>query len=96
MNGLIVEFPFGKLIIEGKRKYVFRRIKPSSIRLGVPIYLISGEKVLGEIIISNCKYNQVKHSYYVGFTIIKKYKNPKRIEDMIELGDWANEVKVNG
>ena len=57
MDGMILELPFAKLIINGEKKYDFRKSKPPTDKIGVALYLIANELVLGEIMITKCRYN---------------------------------------
>lgn len=95
MDGLIIDPPFAKLIINGDRKYDFRKSKPPNDKIGVPLYLIADDFVIGEIMISQCRYNQIKHSYYWEYLVMKKYPKPKKITAIFKNGDWGNDVKLN-
>jgi len=95
MDGIIFESPYDKLILSGEKKYDFRKKKPPKDKLGIPLYLIHNEKALGEIMISACKYNQIKHLYCWSIMLLKKYPNPFKCKSKsIELSEWANEVEL--
>lgn len=89
MDGIIIELPFAKLIINGEKKYDFRKTKPPNDKIGVILYLIADDFVLGEIMITASKYNQIKHLYYWQFQIIKKYSESKKIIKILKNGEWG-------
>ena len=95
MDAILVELPFAKLIINGEKKYDFRKLKPPTDKIGVALYLIANDFVIGEIMITSCRYNQIKHSYYWQYQIIKKYQKPKKITSIVKNGDWGKDVELN-
>ena len=95
MNGIFVETPFAKMIVNGEKKYDFRKQKPPTDMIGNPLYLICEEGVIGEVMITNCRYNQVKHSFYMEITIIKKYSEPKTYQSLKKNGEWVTEINID-
>jgi len=93
MNGIIFESPYEKLILNGEKKYDFRKKKPPKDKLGIPLYLINNEMVLGEIMITACKYNQIKHLYCWSFVLLKKYSKPLLLKKYSKISEWVNEVE---
>ena len=94
MDGMIIELPFAKLIINREKKYDFRKSKPPNDKIGVQLYLIADDFVIGEFMITSCRYNQIKHSYYWQYQIIKKYQKSKKIISISKNGDWGNDVML--
>ncbi len=92
MDGIIIEQPFAKMIICGQKRFDFRKYKPTD-KIGKPIFLITENKVIGEIMIVNSRYNQIKHSYYWEFAVVKKYPKPKKFRARVD-GEWVAEVKI--
>lgn len=95
MNGLMIENPFGQMIIDGEKKYDLRKLKVPEGNVGVPLYIITNERVLGEIMITECRYNQIKHSFFWKFAVLKKYKKTKKIiKQSSRTGDWVSDLVV--
>jgi len=93
MNGIFMETPFAKLVLRGEKKWDFKKLKPPNGRIGKPLYLICDEGIIGEIMIPSYKYNQVKHSYYLEFFILKRYESPKQYQALTS-GEWPTEITV--
>jgi len=96
MDGLIVLKPYARMIIDGEKKFEYRKYKPPSDKIYVPIYLISEKKVLGIITITNVKYNQIRHIYFWYIKILKKYRKPKYFNYKNGQQIWAKDVILDG
>ncbi|GEM_PF-4205577 len=94
MDGIIIDPPIAKLIINGERKYDFRKSKPPNDKKGVPLYLITDDFVLGEIMITLARYNQLKHCYYWEYRVMKKYPKSKKIINIFKNGDWGKDIDI--
>jgi len=81
------------MIICGQKRYDFRKYKPTD-KIGKKIFLITENKIIGEIMIVNCRYNQIKHSYYWEFSVVKNYTKPKKFEAYRVKDEWAEMVKI--
>lgn len=94
MDAIIIDHPFGEMVISGKKKYDLRKTRTPPNKQGVPLFVISDGSVLGEVIIK-CKYNQINHSYYWIFSVIKKYQNIKKVKQQsTQIGEWVSDVIV--
>jgi predicted transcriptional regulator len=93
LDGIIIEQPFGKMIINGEKRFDFRKNKPTD-KIGKTIFLITEDKVIGEIMIVKCRYNQLKRSYYWEFAVVKKYSTPKKFRAYSVQGEWVMKVKI--
>jgi len=89
-----METQFAKLVLNGEKKWASRNQKPPNDKIGKPLYLICDEGIIGEIMITSCKYNQVKHSFYIAFSIIKKYETPMHYQSLKKKGEWATEINL--
>ena len=96
MDGLIVLQPYARLIIEGTKKFEYRKYKPPTDKVYIPIYLISEKKVLGEITITDSRYNQIRHNYFWYIKVLKKYKRPKYYNYKNGAQIWVKDVIVDG
>jgi predicted transcriptional regulator len=95
MDGLIVLQPFASLIINGEKKWEFRSYKTPADKISRPIYLISEKKVLGEIAIRSCRYNQVKHNYFWSIQVLMKYVKPKSYNYKNGAQIWVKDVEID-
>ncbi len=96
MDGLIILQPYARMILDGEKQYEYRKYKPPTDKINVPIYLISEKKVHGEIAIGDFKYNQIRHNWFWYIRILKKYKKPKSYNYKNGQQIWVKDVILDG
>ena len=94
MDGLIILQPFATLIITGGKKWENRKYKPPADKISKPIYLLSEKKILGEIAIDSCRYNQIKHNYIWSIQVLKKYSKPKSYNHKNGSQIWVKDIEI--
>lgn len=94
-EGIIKDSLFAKMIINGQKKYDYRKHKPPLDKIGTPLYLITNRKIIGEIMITSCNYNQIKHAFFWEFAVLKKYPKAIKYRKLTDKGEWATEVMLH-
>lgn len=93
MNAIIIEHPFGEMVVNGEKKFENRKTRPPKDMIGVPLLVVSEGYALGEIIITDYKFNQSRHEFFWHFAVIRKYPDKKKIITGQE-GEWIRNAEI--
>ena len=74
LQGFIVKQPYSNQIINGTKKYEFRNFKTT--KLNIPVYLLSGGMVLGKIMFTEIRKNNINWKYAWKIKVLEKYSKP--------------------
>ena len=91
-SGLIVKQPYADQIINGGKKIEYRSRKVTFAYEKIQIYLLSQCKILGVIIISECR-NVDDDEYEWDVLVIHKYKVPRPYAHPNGAQIWVKDVR---
>ena|SRR5579872_5707286 len=100
VDGIIILQPYANQIISGTKKIEYKRRVPPLNKFQTPIYLLSGGKILGTIMIESWTDHQGTSSSraekYVDWKIrvIQKYDKPKKYAHPNGAQVWVLDVKL--
>ena len=90
LQGFIVKQPFSNQIINETKKYEFRNFK--TLKLNIPIYLLSEGMVLGKIMFTDIKNNNKDWKYAWKIKVIKKLAKPWKYSHPQGAQRWVKQV----